>query len=108
MRALSPPRSASIRMRSCATSYRARAALTELAASLRHAVPGSTRITVASERRTARPGSTQELIFGDGAAAASVGTGRPIATFVAARSVHADFVDHFRQTGEPYDYGWEE
>jgi 3-hydroxy-3-methylglutaryl CoA synthase/uncharacterized OB-fold protein len=85
-----------------------RAALTELAASLRHPVTDATRITVASERRTARPGSAQELIFGDGAAAASVGPGSPIATFVAARSVHADFVDHFRQTGEPYDYGWEE
>ena len=22
--------------------------------------------------------------------------------------MHADFVDHFRQTGEPYEYGWEE
>jgi uncharacterized OB-fold protein len=71
-------------------------------------VPDSTRITVAAERRTARPGSAQELIFGDGAAAASVGTGRAVATFVAARSVHADLVDHFRQTGEAYDYGWEE
>jgi hydroxymethylglutaryl-CoA synthase len=85
-----------------------RAALTELAASLRHPVPGATRITVASERRTARPGSAQELIFGDGAAAASVGTGRAVATFVAAHSVHADFVDHFRQTGDAYEYGWEE
>jgi 3-hydroxy-3-methylglutaryl CoA synthase/uncharacterized OB-fold protein len=85
-----------------------RAALTELAACLRHPAPGATRITVASERRTARPGSAQELIFGDGAAAAAVGTGHAIATFVAARSVHADFVDHFRQTGDPYDYAWEE
>ena len=86
----------------------ARAALTELVASLRHPVPGAIRITVASERRIARPGSAQELIYGDGAAAASVGTGRAIATFVAASSVRADFVDHFRQTGEAYEYGWEE
>jgi hydroxymethylglutaryl-CoA synthase len=85
-----------------------RAALTELAAALRHPVPGLTRITVASERRIGRPGGAQELIFGDGAAAAAVGSGPAIATFVAARSVHADFIDHFRQTGEAYEYGWEE
>jgi hydroxymethylglutaryl-CoA synthase len=85
-----------------------RAALSELAAALRHPAPEATRITVAAERRTARPASPQELIFGDGAAAASVGTGAAIATFVAARSVHADLVDHFRQTGEDYEYGWEE
>ena len=85
-----------------------RAALTELVAALRHPVADATRVVAAAERRTARPGSAQELIFGDGAAAASVGTGRALATFVAARSVHADLVDHFRQTGEAYDYGWEE
>lgn len=86
----------------------ARAALTELAASLRHPASGATRIIVASERRTAKPASPQELIFGDGAAAASVGSGRPIATFIAARSLRADLVDHFRQAGQSYDYGWEE
>lgn len=86
----------------------ARAALTELAAAMRSPTPAMTRLVVAAERRLARPGSTQELIFGDGAAAACVGTGRPIATLVAECSVHADFVDHFRQAGEVYDYGWEE
>ena len=86
----------------------ARAALTELIACLRHPAPETTRIVVASERRSARPASAQELIFGDGAAAAGVGTGRALATFVAAHSVHADLVDHFRQAGEAYDYGWEE
>ncbi|MDB5730879.1 MAG: hypothetical protein JWQ03_774 [Variovorax sp.] len=86
----------------------ARAALTELAGALRRPAPETTRIIVAAERRTAKPASAQELIFGDGAAAASVGTGRAIATFVAARSMHADLVDHFRQSGEAYDYGWEE
>lgn len=86
----------------------ARAALTELSGALRHPAPAATRIVVAAERRTAKPASAQELIFGDGAAAASVGTGRAVATFVAARSLHADLVDHFRQAGESYDYGWEE
>ncbi|SCK31027.1 3-hydroxy-3-methylglutaryl CoA synthase [Variovorax sp. HW608] len=86
----------------------ARAALTELIDSLRRPAAGATRIVVASERRLAKPASAQELIFGDGAAAASVGTGRAIATLVAARSLQADLVDHFREAGERYDYGWEE
>ena len=86
----------------------ARAALTELIAALRQPSAAPTRLVVAAERRHARPASPQEMIFGDGAAAASVGAGRAIASFVAARSVHADLVDHFRQTGETYDYGWEE
>jgi 3-hydroxy-3-methylglutaryl CoA synthase/uncharacterized OB-fold protein len=86
----------------------ARAALTELIDSLRRPSPDATRIVVASERRLAKPASAQELIFGDGAAAVSVGTGRAIATLVAARSLQADLVDHFRQAGERHDYGWEE
>ncbi|MDM0015123.1 3-oxoacyl-[acyl-carrier-protein] synthase III C-terminal domain-containing protein [Variovorax sp. J22P168] len=86
----------------------ARSALTELASAMRHPVTETTRIVVAAERRTAKPASPQELIFGDGAAVASVGPGRAIATFVAARTLHADLIDHFRQSGEPYVYGWEE
>ena len=85
-----------------------RAATTEVIAALAHPASGTTRLIVSAERRIARPASAQELLFGDGAAAAAVGTGRAIATFVPARSVHADLVDHFRQSGETYDYGWEE
>ena len=84
-----------------------RAALGELADALRQA-GGGTQLIAAAERRTARPASAQEMIQGDGAAAAMVGCGAPIATFVATHSTHADFVDHFRATGEAYDYGWEE
>ena len=85
-----------------------RAALTELAMSLRHPLPGTARLTIASERRATRPASAQEMIHGDGAAAAAVGSGPVIARFVAAHSVHADLVDHFRESGEVFDYGWEE
>lgn len=84
----------------------ARAALTELCAALRRGGPAQ--LVVAAERRIARPASAQEMLFGDGAAAALVGSGAAIATFVASRSVHADLVDHFRQSGEAHDYGWEE
>lgn len=85
----------------------ARSALTELAAALRqphadmHAV-------VAAERRIARPASPQEMIFGDGAAAALIGRGAAIATRVAHRGAHADLVDHFRASGASHEYGWEE
>lgn len=84
-----------------------RSALSELAAALRRPAGGST-LLLAAERRTPRPASTQEMIQGDGAAGALIGSGRAIAEFVAHRSVHADLVDHFRETGQDHDYGWEE
>jgi 3-hydroxy-3-methylglutaryl CoA synthase/uncharacterized OB-fold protein len=85
----------------------ARAALTELSALLRQPGNGA-QLLLAAERRIARPASAQEMIFGDGAAGAVVGSGAPIATLVASRSIHADLVDHFRESGRDYDYGWEE
>ena len=66
------------------------------------------RLLVASELRAARPASAQELVCGHGAAAALIGFGRPVAHFECAVSVQADFVDHFRETGQGYDYAWEE
>lgn len=84
-----------------------RAALGELTDALRRPEADASLIA-AAERRVARPASAQEMIQGDGAAAALVGTGTPIATYVASHTVHADFVDHFRESGQSYDYGWEE
>lgn len=86
----------------------ARAALTELAAALRRPAGSAPQMLLASERRIARPASAQEMVFGDGAAGALVGSGAIIARHVASRSTHADLVDHFRQSGEAHDYGWEE
>lgn len=63
---------------------------------------------VAAERRIARPASAQEMILGDGAAGVLVGSGAPLATFVAHASRHTDLVDHFRASGQLHDYGWEE
>ncbi|WP_246265803.1 3-oxoacyl-[acyl-carrier-protein] synthase III C-terminal domain-containing protein [Aromatoleum diolicum] len=85
----------------------ARAAFTEVVSALRHAVPEH-RVILGAERRVARPASTQEMIFGDGAAGVLIGFGPAIATYVASHSVQADFVDHFRESGSDYDYGWEE
>ena len=84
-----------------------RSALSELAAALRQ--PGATpQLLLAAERRTARPASAQEMIQGDGAAGALVGTGAALAVHVASATRHADFVDHFREAGHDHDYGWEE
>lgn len=84
-----------------------RAALSELSAAMRNPSAG-TQMLLAAERRIARPASTQEMLFGDGAAGVLVGSGAPLATYVASASLHADFVDHFRETGQDHDYGWEE
>lgn len=87
----------------------ARAATTELIRALERAdaaAPAS--LIVAAERRTAKPASPLEMIQGDGAAAAIVGTGPVIATLAGSHSEYADFVDHFRETGQAHDYGWEE
>ena len=86
----------------------ARAALTELAAALRRPAGNAPQMLLAAERRIARPASAQEMVFGDGAAGALVGSGAVIAAHVASRSTHADLVDHFRQSGADHDYGWEE
>ena len=94
------------RVRDVASS--ARAALGELATVLQGPPRPAAHLVVAAERRTARPASVQEMIFGDGAAGALVGNGTPIATLRATRSTHADLVDHFRETGQAHDYGWEE
>ena len=85
----------------------ARAALAELAAALRRPAEGAA-LVVAAERRVAKPASAQEMIQGDGAAAALVGRGDVIATLVAHQGRYADLVDHFRESGRDHDYGWEE
>lgn len=64
-------------------------------------------LVAASEKRRARPGSEDELVNGDAAAAILVGDSDGIARFVDSFSVSADFVDHFRTEGSDFDYGWE-
>jgi hydroxymethylglutaryl-CoA synthase len=99
--------STATRVRDVASS--ARAATTELMAALQADGPSQgAHIVVAAERRTAKPASAQELLEGDGAAAVVVGHGPVVATLVGAHTVSADFVDHFRETGQHHGYGWEE
>ncbi|TDU26908.1 3-hydroxy-3-methylglutaryl CoA synthase [Panacagrimonas perspica] len=85
-----------------------RAGLSALIAACRSADSGE-RLVIASERRTAKPGSTQEMQIGCGAGAVSVGAGDGvIARFLGSESVSVPFIDHFRKTGNDFDYSWEE
>lgn len=81
------------------------AAITGLALA---AAAGRPVLVAASERRRSKPGSGQEFGNGDAAAALVFGREKVIARVLATHSVTADFVDHFRASGEPHDYGWEE
>lgn len=65
-------------------------------------------LVVASDQRKTRAGATQEMQFGDGAAAIVVGTDNVLANFIGHASSTIDFVDHFRGDGEDFDYQWEE
>lgn len=65
-------------------------------------------IVAAGEARTARAGSQQELANGDAAAAVVLGTENVVARILASSTLCADFLDHWRATGDRYDYQWEE
>lgn len=68
---------------------------------------GRIRLVAASDPRKARAASEAELTFGDAAAAVLVGEGDVIARLLHVHSSTVDFVDHFRASGQPCDYGWE-
>lgn len=65
-------------------------------------------LVVASDKRRTRAASSGEFAFGDGAVAMSVGGDGVIAHLRAAHTASVDFIDHFRGTGQEFDYGWEE
>ena len=65
-------------------------------------------LVVAADARLAKPGSVQEMQYGAGAVAMTVGKGKVIARLLGAATRADAFVDHFRATGEKYDYFWEE
>lgn len=90
-----------------------RAGTTALAEAARCADETAT-LVMASDTRLARPGSPAEMEYGAGAVALLVtraspaGAGEPLATLSAAAHVSADFVDHYRMSGEDFDYSLEE
>lgn len=87
-----------------------RAATSALLAALNAVKAGTSKnaLVLTAEKRKAKAASSQELAFGDGAAAVTVGEGQEIATLLGSASLTVDFVDHFRGEGEDYDYNWEE
>ena len=69
---------------------------------------GSETLFIASEHRRTRAASPQELLYGDGAVALSIGCEAVIARLVASRVATVDFVDHYRADDSGFDYVWEE
>jgi 3-hydroxy-3-methylglutaryl CoA synthase len=65
-------------------------------------------LVLAADRRKTRPGSTQELEYGDGAAAVLIGREKVLAEFLGASTLSVDFVDRFRAFDSDIDYHWEE
>ncbi len=65
-------------------------------------------LVLAAESRCARPGSAQEFEYGDGAAAVLIGTENILAEYLGGATLSVDFVDHFRASGQSFDYHWEE
>ncbi|MGQ0698874.1 MAG: zinc ribbon domain-containing protein [Panacagrimonas sp.] len=85
-----------------------RAGLSALISACNSAALGDT-LVIASEHRTAKPGSVQEMQIGCGAGAVAVGQGEGvIARFLGAETVSVPFIDHFRKSGVDFDYSWEE
>lgn len=76
--------------------------------------PRGPTLVVASDSRLARPGSTAEIEYGAAAVALLIcrdprtSADEPIARLTAAAHVAADFVDHYRMSGEAFDYALEE
>ena len=65
-------------------------------------------LVATGEHRRTRAASSQELDFGDGAAAFVVSAEGGAAEFLGRGSVTDDFVDHFRGADSEFDYAWEE
>lgn len=65
-------------------------------------------LLLAADNRKTRAASSQELDYGDGAAALLLGSQNVIAEYLGSGTVSVDFVDHFRLAGNDIDYQWEE
>ncbi len=85
-----------------------RVATSTLATALAAAGTDGHALLAAGDHRQAKAGSSQEMQYGDGAAALLIGSGRPIAQLVGARSETIDFVPQFRAHDRAHDYAWEE
>lgn len=70
----------------------------------------TTALLIASDTRLTKPGSPQEMSYGDAAVALLLGPPSPraLATILATRRFGTDFVDHYRMSGNDFDYALEE
>jgi 3-hydroxy-3-methylglutaryl CoA synthase len=85
-----------------------RAALSAVAIALAKAPAAGPQLVLAADLRHTRAASTQELEFGDGAAALLLGSDGVIAEYLGGGTLSVDFVDHFRVADAEVDYAWEE
>jgi 3-hydroxy-3-methylglutaryl CoA synthase len=65
-------------------------------------------LVCAADCRLGRMGSTQEHIFGDGAAAFLIGREDPLAVFLDSYSLTYDFMDRWRSWDDKFDKTWED
>jgi len=65
-------------------------------------------LVCAADCRTGKPGSPQEHLFGDGAAALLMGNEEVIATLEGHYSVSYDFPDRWKSAGEKFEHAWED
>ena len=65
-------------------------------------------VVCASDCRLGRPGSAQEVIFGEGGAALMVGDTDVIATLEGSYTLTYDFTDQWRADGEKFNRIWED
>lgn len=96
----------SIRSQDAAGSLRAGASA--LAAAFAGPPADGTVLVVAADKRKTRAASSQEMQYGDGAAAVLVGRGSPVARLLGAHTETVDFVHQFRMSDREHDYAWEE
>lgn len=86
--------------------YSQRAGTSGLLAALQ-STPGPA-LFIASDRPRGKPASNQEIGYGAGAAAFTLGSENVVAQVIGSSSRNAMFVDHFRAANAKYDYVWEE
>jgi hydroxymethylglutaryl-CoA synthase len=96
----------SIRSQDTGGSLRAGAAA--LAATLASPPADGAVLVVGADHRQTRAASSQEMQYGDGAAAILVGRGEPVARLLGAHTETVDFVHQFRMNDREHDYAWEE
>ena len=86
-----------------------RAALSAVAQAVARAqAGGGDSLVIATDHRKTLAGSSQELEYGDAAAALRIGAENVLAEYLGGGTLSVDFVDHFRAAGDDIDYHWEE